>query len=105
MTEQELVDNLISRGWDRRDAEYFVYPGPPADALPYNPSELVHGKGIHVPLEHYHTLCLAAACLQDEFDRLVSQGEALGADSAELRARLLRWYQWHERAEERGLTR
>lgn len=58
---------------------------------------------ISVPLEHYQALTLAAKYAIDALERLEHKRQ-LSDDDAMLYVRLVRWSQWHEAAEERGLT-
>lgn len=59
------------------------------------------GKTITVPLEYYQLLAVQGRqfldWLTDKQDRTQYEDTMLGA--------YIRWYQWHEAADERGLTR
>ena len=58
-------------------------------------------KTISVPLEHYLFLaCLGAGLLA----YLTDKPDRTAEDDADL-ARAVRWEQWHDAVEERGLTR
>lgn len=61
------------------------------------------GKTISVPVEYYQMLAVQARQYLDwltdkpKADRSTLEEQMLGA--------YIRWYQWHEQAEERGLVR
>ena len=58
---------------------------------------------ISVPLEHYQALTLAAKYALESLEKLEHKRQ-LSDDDAMLYVRLVRWEQWHDAAEERGLT-
>ena len=69
-------------------------------------------KYISVPLEHYQTLANIAGdamwtCEKYEYEALAEEStlEEKHPDVAYTYARLIRWKQWDDAAEERGLTR
>ena len=58
---------------------------------------------ISVPLEHYQALTLSAKYALESLEKLEHKRQ-LSDDDAMLYVRLVRWEQWHDAAEERGLT-
>lgn len=61
-------------------------------------------KTVSVPVRHYQTLTEAARCVLGELDDRAERGESLGIVAQALRAELVRWYLWHQTAEEMHLT-
>lgn len=60
-------------------------------------------KRISLPLEHYQALTLAAKYALNALEKM-EQRRQLSDDDAFLYVRLVRWEQWHDAAQERGLT-